>query len=79
MSNVETRLRKLEGDTRGRTQVLLVTPDMTQADIDAAVNRRLAAGTMDVIDKLHLIRYVFVDPPTHEEAVAELEAEDARR
>jgi hypothetical protein len=66
-SDLERRLTKLEGDTRGRPQVLWVEEGMTPADIDAEVSRRLAAGTMDVMDELHLIGWKTGDDRTHEE------------
>ena len=54
MNNFEVRLRKLESHTRP-PQVLWVDLGMSDADIEAEVERRRTTGILDDLDQLILV------------------------
>jgi hypothetical protein len=76
-SGIERRLSKLEITIRRRRlHTLWVEPGMSDADVEAEIERRRRAGILDEMDELILFSWQSGNP-THEEALAMLEAHDS--
>jgi hypothetical protein len=80
VSILERRLSKLEdADNRGRPRFLWLEPGMSDADIEAEIERRRTAGTLDDLDELIFVRWKAVDNRTHEDCLDELAAHESQQ